>query len=177
MKLTATRLMPVAGISFTVILAASCTMLSKGSTIFPSPPPSPPCTIAVQTPAPMFAIDAPATASAGTPFNLVPWVILSAGSWNLIPDAIATSSFTAMVDDASKTITVTGLIDRVDINPAAACPAPELALRPKAATLSLQATASAGTYLIVIPPSEFSNQVPFGGTYPSPSATRSILVE
>jgi hypothetical protein len=131
----------------------------------------------------MFALNAPATASANATFSITPWVVISAGSWPLIPDAIVPSSFIATVDAASKTITVTGQVTRTNVNPAAACPAPALATRPTAATVSVAASASSGTYTILIPAAEFTTQAPqpYGptdpmGPVPPPAATRSIVI-
>lgn len=165
-----------------VVSIVGCTTLMPGFGP-PSPGPSP-CTITVQQAAPMFSVDAPATASAHATFSLTPWIYLSAGSWGS-GDTLIPESFRATVDSAAKTITVTGSIKRINVHPGSQCPVPAIAIIPSAATLSVEASASAGTYTIILPAESFTTDVPpkVGRpdeperTYPTPAATRSLILQ
>lgn len=142
------------------------------------------CTFTVEEKAPMFHVAAPATASAGVAFDVVPWVYRSAGSYPK-GDEVIPGSFAAVIDTASRTITITGNIRRTNVRPNANCAIPAIAVLPSAATLSVPVTATAsGTYTVRIPGEYFTTQTPslYGlpneppNGYPQPLATRSVEV-
>jgi len=131
----------------------------------------------------MFALDAPATATANATFSITAWVFVNQGSWGHLPDRPNPTSFTASIDPASRTITVTGTITRTDRNPNALgpCVVNFMAVQPLPASVSLPVAVASGSYTLVIPPTAFSSQVALPGiatvSYPLPLATRSILIQ
>ncbi len=142
------------------------------------------CLVTVQIPAPMFHVAAPATASAGVPFKITPWVLRTSGSYPR-GDQVVPESFAATVDAAARTIKVSGSISRTNVRPGTNCAVPAMAVLPSAATLSLEVTAPAGTYTVSIPPENFTTEVPqlFGlpneppNGYPPAQASRSVTVQ
>ena len=141
----------------------------------------PECTIVVTQPAPMFYLGAPATASVGATVSLEPWVLLSAPV--LIIDAVKPETFEAVVDHAAKRVTVKGAITRHEANPGANCGFPAMYMMPKAATLSVPVTLSAGTWELAIATDSFTTEKPQfhpndpNPNAPGPLATRSIVIE
>lgn len=142
------------------------------------------CTVTAEEKAPIFRVDAPATASVGVAFAVVPWVYRSAGTYPR-GDELLPETFAAAVDTVSRTITLTGKIRRTNVRPDSYCPVPTMAIVPSAATLSVTVTAVAtGTYTVRIPQDHFTEQVPplLGlpseppGGYPAARATTSVEI-
>lgn len=127
-------------------------------------------------PARMFAVEAPATASANATLSLVPWVSRLAPLTKL--DQLATQSFQAAVDAEARTITVTGQVFRTEAAPGSGCSYPTIAVLPEPASVSLEVTAPAGTYSLVIPDSAFISERPTAtASLPAAAATRSLVLE
>lgn len=139
------------------------------------------CTRAVERPAPMFYLDAPAVATAGATISLEPWVLLSAPALKI--DEIRPQTFVAEVDHAAKRVTVRGAITRHEANPQANCEFPAIYMLPQAATVSVPVSLPAGTYELAIATESFTTEKPPytptepNRTYPGPLATRSIIVQ
>jgi hypothetical protein len=135
--------------------------------------------VAMNQPAPLFYVEAPSTASANVAFTLTPWVLLAPGTSGSLPKF---GLLSAQVDPVNHTITVSGKSTRFDLKPGATPPA---RVSPAtAATQSITATASAGTYEIRIPADSFVSEIPplldWNGNpmeHPQPMATRSITIE
>lgn len=153
-----------------LLLAAGCSWLGAGQTGS--------CYNTQLATARLFAVEAPATASANAPVSLTPWVSRTAPLTKL--DQLATQSFKAEVDVAAKTITVTGQVFRTEPTLESGCLYPNLALRPEPASLSLEVTAPAGTYDIRIPEASYTSERPYAApplTIPDAAATRSLVLE
>jgi hypothetical protein len=139
------------------------------------------CTIALERPAPMFYVSAPATTSAGVTVTLEPWVLLSAPVLKI--DEIRPQTFVAEVDHPTKRVTIRGSITRHEANPEADCAFPAMYMMPKAATLSVPLSLPAGTWEVAIATDSFTTEKPPyhpaepNATYPGPQATRSLVVE
>lgn len=104
----------------------------------PQAPPEP-----EEGPAPIFAIEGPATARAGERFSLNAWVYLDGDE----PAEVLASAFAAEVDPAARTITVTGRVRRLPAeDPRARGPRIQRAL-----VVGIAATAPAGEYLVRVP--------------------------
>lgn len=126
----------------------------------------------------LFAVEAPATASANATVSLTPWVSLTASVTKL--DQVATPSFKAEVDVAARTITVSGQVVRTEATPGSGCTYPLLAVPPEPASLSVEFTAPAGTYDIRIPSAFFTSDRPHAVPsmkLPEAAATRSLVLE
>ncbi|HEY9854478.1 MAG TPA: hypothetical protein V6D05_01985, partial [Stenomitos sp.] len=108
-------------------LAAGCAWLGGGQTGN--------CYNTRLVPARIFAVAAPATASANASVSLVPWVTRLAPLTKL--DQLATQSFKAEVDVTARTITVTGQVFRTEAAPGSGCSYPTIAVMPEAASLSV----------------------------------------
>lgn len=152
-----------------LLLAAGCSWFGAGQTGN--------CYNTRLVPARMFAVEAPATASANASVRLTPWVLRVAPLTRL--DQLATQSFKAEVDVASKTITVTGQVFRTEAAVGSGCTYPTIAVLPEPATLSLEVTAPAGTYSIRLPETYYTADRPTAASSPLPeaAATRSLVLE
>lgn len=161
----------ILGLSFlTLLLAPGCNFLGGGQ------PGS--CYTTRMASARLFAVEAPATASANATVSLTPWVSLTAPLTKL--DQIATESFKVEVDAERMTLTVSGQVSRTEANPGSGCTYPLLAVVPEPASLSLAFTAPAGTYEIRIPSATYTSERPPALpalNVPEAAATRSLLLE
>lgn len=145
------------------------------------PPSNDDCYVSTVRPAPMFYLDAPATASADATISIEPWVLLSAPVVKI--DEIQPKSFEAEVDHDAKRVTLRGSITRYEANPKADCAFPAIYMIPTVATLSVPVVLPAGTYELAIAADSFIDQHPPvtpiepDRIYPGPLATRSIVIE
>lgn len=172
--------MALMGVAGGIGLAGGCSPLSLGLSPSASPSPTAPCYLVVQTPAPIFFVKAPEAASPDATFSITAWVYLGSGSWGTL-DTLLPETFQASVDSASKSITVSGLVKRLNYNPDAHCEAiPMIMPMPTGATVSVVTSAPSGSYLIAVPSANFYGEAPVGRpdgpTYPTPAATRSIVI-
>lgn len=145
------------------------------------PPTGDACLVEAQRPAPIFHLQAPAVASAGVPFTVIPWVVLSAPVQK--PDVLLPETFEVRVDHAAKRVTIVGSILRYEAAPKAGCSFPAIYMVPQAATMSVKTVLPAGTYELAIASDSFTSEKPPAPhhdpyrIYPSPQATRSLRVE
>lgn len=151
-----------------LVFAGGCSWLGAGQTGS--------CYQTRLVPARIFAVEAPATASANATFSLTPWVSREAPLTKL--DQLATQSFTAEVDVEARTITVSGQVLRTEAAPGAGCTYPALAIPPEGATVSLEIQAPAGTYSLRIPDASFTSERPVAPSpLPEAAASRSLVLE
>ncbi len=138
------------------------------------------CTIALERPAPMFYLSAPATASAAATISIEPWVLLSAPVLKI--DELRPQTFAADVDHQARRVTIRGSITRHEANPEADCAFPAMYMMPKAATLSVPLSLPAGTWELAISTASFTTEKPPyhpaepNAAYPGPQATRSLVI-
>ena len=110
-----------------------------------------------EAPAPIFAIEGPAEAVAGSRFSLNAWVYLDGDE----PWEVVASAFTAEVDEAARTITVTGRVRRPE--PAAArMGGPRIQ---RALVVGIGAVAAAGDYQVRVPSAYFTAEIGKPGAF------------
>ncbi len=108
-----------------------------------------------ESPAPIFAIEGPATARAGERFSLNAWVYLDGHE----AAEVLASTFAAEVDEAARTITVTGRVRRLPAEDVRAW-GPRIQ---RALVVGIAAAAPAGEYFVRVPAAYFATDVGLPG--------------
>lgn len=106
-----------------------------------------------EAPAPIFAIEGPAEASAGERFSLNAWVYLDGDE----PLEAVASAFVAEVDEQARTITVTGRVRRAE---GARPDGPRIQ---RALVVGIGAVAPAGDYQVRVPEAYFTDETGLPG--------------
>ncbi|MBM3271073.1 MAG: hypothetical protein FJZ01_25870 [Candidatus Sericytochromatia bacterium] len=144
-----------------------------------------PCTVDKVVPAQIFAVTAPARATAGQPFKVTAWIRLPEGGGG-VSHRVTADAVKITPEADGKTLTVTGKIDRTEPAPGSNCAFPAIYQPVQAWKTETGATLQAGTYQIRIAPESFTGDRPeivagepygSGVQAPSPQASTSITVE